>query len=333
MNSAFKHSAAAADRSLASPPAPFALFAGGHPLSPAIEALNRALRSRSDYRAMAGAPAQGRELRTLLRLRRDDKGDWRPRGAYLSFQRAAPERPYRFEACTFDYRYRDQRLSVVNFPHDPRLKALSPMLAQLTPYDAIEVLRYVPRLRATFTARHEETGALAVAKFAAPEETARSARALQALGRASGVERIGARLPALLGLDGRDRALLWQTRQPGVRLAGGITASNAAAAMERCGRMHARLHALSIAGLPCIGFDAVLAQTRMHADWLAFAGPAHREWFAPLPAALERLRPQEGERGFCHGDFRLTQILDDAGEWSLVDFDAACIADRCQEIG
>lgn len=315
------------------PSPPFALFTGAHRLAPAIDTLRRALCERPEYASVA---AGGCQVRTLLRIKRDPHGDWQPRGAYVSFQRLAAERPFGFEACTFDYSYRRNRLRVLHFPGDIRLKGLEPQLTALNNIGhPVRVLRYVPRLRATFTACLQQTDTLAVGKYAAPAETDRAAAALQAVRAAGAGDRLGARVPALLGIDRRDAGLLWQTREPGAPLALATTPANLAAVMDQSGRLHARLHRLPALGLPHTGPEAVLARTVTHADWLAFASPVDGALFARLAAVLYRTRPAvgAGEERFCHGDFRLTQILDEKGHWALVDFDAACIADPRQEIG
>jgi aminoglycoside phosphotransferase len=301
---------------------PFAFAGPSHPLSAALEPLREIVASDGRLRP---SHAAGEVVRADLRVAPAVGGGWAIERLYWSVQRADPAAPgaLRGRMLVVDRRRgRRPEPAVHDFPDDPRLPAAgrpgSPLVAGHGGAP-VEVLRYIPLGRITFRTAGSDEREPVIGKIKATPSLERAQMRLAAVRAVTAGATFA--VPAPLGIDA-EHDVLFQTLCSGRPLS--QFAAKAEAALLRLGAMHREVHALDIDAPPA-DEDALNAELRADAAWIAFAAPAHADAARRVHRWLDanlRYCPRD-ERGFCHGDYGPSQILCDGDAWTVLDFDDA----------
>jgi aminoglycoside phosphotransferase (APT) family kinase protein len=132
---------------------------------------------------------------------------------------------------------------------------------------------------------------------------------------------------------GTPHAMFLQTALPGEDLSGLIDAERASELLGRAGALHRAMHAADVAGAPAEDPDALLAELRADARWVAFALPESEDTVRATVDALERRAPGTPPApAFCHGDLVPSQLLLDGDRFAITDFDGARIGDPHRDL-
>jgi aminoglycoside phosphotransferase len=301
---------------------PFAFAGPGHPLSAALEPLRELVASDDGLRP---SHAPGEVVRADVRVVPAADGTWAIERLYWSVQRADPAAPgaLRGRMLVVDRRRgRPSGPTVHDLPDDPRLPGAGRPGGPLVAGHGgapVEVLRCIPLGRITFRTAGSDEGEPVIGKIKAPRSLERAQARLAAVRAVTAGATFA--VPAPLGIDA-DHDVLFQTLCPGRTLA--QLAAEDEAALLRLGEMHREVHALDV-DVPHADEDALRAELRADAAWIAFAAPAHADTAARVHRWLDanlRYCPRD-ERGFCHGDYSPPQILFDGEAWTVLDFDDA----------
>jgi phosphotransferase family enzyme len=283
---------------------PYSFIADDHPLAPALERFRAAIAAR-DF------DAGGARVHADLTLREDEDGGLVLHRAYWSVQSSSPDG---FRATTLDYRAKRDRASWLEFPEDPELHALRDVSGA--------VLRYMPLRRCT--ARAPDS----VVKVKRPRRAGEAWALLGAVHDALGGGRAGFEVPAPIAYDAQ-RATFAQATVGGVDLAGVLDEDR----LRHAGALHRAMHAADVPGVPAEDADALVAELRADARWVAFALPEHADDVRATVAALGRHAPGPPARpAFCHGDLTPSQLLVDGDRWAITDFDGARIGDPHRDL-
>lgn len=292
--------------------AAFQFIASDHPFFPQIASLREAI--AKDPEKPAGDNAS---TRSLLRL---DFSDPAPKlkWAYVSRQRWK-DQPRRFQAITFLHRADRMRVDRYEFPRDPKLSGLAPILNEF-PNEWI-VLRYVPRRRLTV-----HTGDR-VAKFVRPTELTETIARLKVV---EGILAGNAGFVAPKVTERRQEdGMFSENIVPGSDLPSLIDSSNFLLLLKTAGKVSRRIHQRGHAGIPQLEPDSLLVATKRDEAMLATFRGDLKNWLAAVVNALARgLQSFAAETVFCHGDFRAPHLLINNGDnLGVVDFDGAVVGD------
>jgi hypothetical protein len=285
--------------------AAYEFIKSGHPFFAHIENLRAAIACEPHAASFSE--------RSLLRIDFDQS---RPelKWAYVSKQSCAE----RFQATTFLFRAKRNRVQRYAFPRDPKLEGLGTVLNEFPQHS--RVLRYVPRRRLTVN-----TGDT-IAKFVRPTELPGVVARLQ---QAQAIVKGNAfSMPRLIESRAQD-GLLWEELVGGKGIDGLLNAATSSSLLGAAGALSHRVHQYNPVGLPRLDTSLILNVARKDEALLTLFQPRLKVWLAEvlrkLFAALANL---EVETTFCHGDFRAPHLLArPEGNWSIVDFDGAAAAD------
>jgi thiamine kinase-like enzyme len=296
--------------------APFAFLGSDHPMSARIARFRAAIAERAP-------DAPGATVHADLTLRPDGDDGLVLHRAYWSLQAAGPDG---FHATTLSYHATRDRATWLEFPEDPELPDLARLLGR------IDVLRYMPLRRCTFRPWWTEEGRAVIAKVKRPHRTADAWRILQAVHAAFGDGHAGFDVPAPAGA-GTPYALSLQTALPGDDLSALIDAERGPELLGRAGTLHRAMHATAVEGIPAEDPDALLAELRADARWVAFALHEDADGVRHVLATLERHAPGPTRAAaFCHGDLVPSQLLLDGDRFAVTDFDGARIGDPHRDL-
>jgi thiamine kinase-like enzyme len=284
-----------------------------HPFFPQIESLRTALASELQ-------PAEDKgHSRSLLRID-FDRGRPQLKWAYVSKQSSASER---FEATTYVYRRKRDRVDRYEFPNDPKLQDMGSVLNEFPEHWT--VLRYVPRRRLTINIGDR------VAKFVRRSELPAVVDRLRQVertldGKAFSIPRLTETRP--------ENGILFEELVEGRGLDAILNRETLTTHLETAGKIACRIHQHDPANLPRMQTASIFEASRKDEALLTVFNPDLKKWLATvlneLFAAFEDF---ESETTFCHGDFRAPHLLSkDNGDWSVVDFDGATSADPHWEI-
>ena len=296
--------------------APFAFLGSDHPMAPRIARFRAAIAERAP-------DVHGATVHADLTLRPDGEGGLVLHRAYWSLQAAGPDG---CSASTLSYHATRDRATWLEFPEDPELPDLARLLAR------IEVLRYMPLRRCTFRPWWEEDAHAVIAKVKRPRRTADAWRILRAVHAALGDGRAGFDVPAPAG-RATPHALSLQTALPGADLSALIDADRGPDLLCRAGALHRAMHAAAVDGIAVEDPDALIAELRADARWVAFALPGHADAVRDVLATLERHAPGVARApAFCHGDLVPSQLLLDGDRFAVTDFDGARTGDPHRDL-
>lgn len=299
---------------------------------PLLERLRPSVRDEIGRHRQHGTVVQA-ELRTA----RGAGGAVELKRFYWSTQRPEPHSPWGFSARTLfcDDGAADPRL--FEFPAEPALTWLDadpgPLHQRGLP-ERIDVLRYIPLRRLTIRVHDgAELPPRVIAKVKRPSGLNRAAIAFLAVHRAASKRRADApTVPQLLRLDPL-RHVLYLQELPGEPLSAAVDTMDLTAAMQHLGELHRSLQELDV--------DSITTH-RTIGDWLQSARVAATQvgLFVPSTAGraeevyaeLARTAPADGRPLFCQGDFLPGQILCDASDWAVIDFDDSRYADPLSEV-
>lgn len=277
----------------------------GHPFFAPIESLRAAIASEPN-------PGGSCE-RSLLRIDFDQS---RPelKWAYVSKQSCARS----FQATTFLFRAKRNRVQRYVFPRDPKLEGLGTVLNEFSQHS--RVLRYVPRRRLTVN-----TGDT-IAKFLRPTELPGVVARLQQV--QATVKGDAFAIPRLI----KSRAaggIFFEELVAGKGIDALLNRATFASLVEAAGALSRRIHQHNPVGLPCIETTSIVNGARKDEALLTFFQPDLKTWLAVVVRKLlAALASFEVETTFCHGDLRAPHLLTrPEGNWSIVDFDGAAAAD------
>ena len=275
-------------------------------------------------------------IRTLMRGRQIPGGEWRLQWVYVSFQFRDESRPLRFDALTLLYSAKTQQIDAYEFPRDPYLPtaasffvdAASGPMGRGSDLD-VDVRRYVPRRRLTFLVRRPlEGGAPVVGKFV---RNAELETAYETLGE---VYRAVARTPSIFsvaaprGID-RNSSVFFQEARSAEPLTARFETDRSSEVLRSVGAIHRDIHTLDVRHVPTWDVHTFLDNLNTHVQWIAFFCPEQASFLEDVRKLLITHVPRVDPDAyvFCHGDFRCSHVLQDRGDWSVVDFDAAMRAD------
>jgi thiamine kinase-like enzyme len=291
-------------------------------------------------------------VHTLLRVHlRPDRG-WDLKGFHTSFQSHAigpqVDRQQPFRALTLFYTPHASQIDYREFPQDPYMTGLASLFGGALPHHdllesgaAVDVLRYVPRLRLTFRAAalkgRDGGSAPAIGKVVRPAAAeAIHERLVKVAGARSGAARsvpATFSVAAPLGIDTHD-GIVFQELKPGKELSPLLDQNNFKGLLYDIGRIHRDLHGLNVPDLPAWDFDRFLQRLSTYIECIAFFRPEQWPFLDNIHDLLLRRIPHVDSRTytFCHGDFSCHQILKDGDCWSVVDFDGCLRGDPLFEI-
>jgi aminoglycoside phosphotransferase (APT) family kinase protein len=277
----------------------------GHSFFPHIEILRAAI--ASDPHAASASE------RSLLRIDFDQS---RPelKWAYVSKQTCAGS----FQAATFLFRAKRNRVQRYVFPRDPKLQGLGTVLNEFPQQS--RVLRYVPRRRLTVN-----TGD-SIAKFVRPTEL------LEVVARLKQVQAIvkgdAFSIPRLIKSRAQD-GFFFEELVAGKGIDALLNRATSSSLLEAAGALAYRIHQHDPIGLPRIETTSTLNVARKDEALLTLFRPDLKVWLAEVVRELvAALANFEVETTFCHGDLRAPHLLSRPdGNWSIVDFDGAAAAD------
>ena len=293
-----------------------------------------------------GGPVQ---VHTLLRARLRPDRFWNLKGFHTSFQSRAigpqADRQRPFHALTLFYTPQASQIDYWEFPQDPYVTGLAsvfggerPQHNRLESGAAIDVLRYVPRLRLTFRAAAlKQTGAPAIGKVVRPAAAEgiydRLVKVADTLARAARSVPATFSVAAPLGIDPHD-GIVFQELKPGKELSPLLNQDNFKRLLYDVGRIHRDLHCLNVPDLPAWDLDGFLRRLSTYIECIAFFRPEQRLFLDDVQDLLFRRVPHVDSRTytFCHGDFSCHQILKDGDRWSVVDFDGCLRGDPLFEV-
>ena len=265
------------------------------------------------------------EIRTLIRGHFLPGRRWALKGFYISFQLWGEA----FRAITFFYSAKKGRLECFEFPHDPYLTTISRYWAEGRNRN-ISVLRYIPRLRLTFTL--EEKKSSMIGKFL-PGSGLKDAFVKQLAVHRAIRSPSSFKVACPIEID-EGRGLFFQEKRPGLELTTMLNSENFKDLLHKIGKIHRELHSLSVPVTSSWNVDQFLEGLKMDIQWISFFLPESGPFLDDLHALLLNQPPCFYPKGytFCHGDFRSTQILKEKEVWSIVDFDNSRIGDPYSEI-
>jgi thiamine kinase-like enzyme len=289
-----------------------------------------------------GGPVQ---VHTLLRARLRPDRSWNLKGFHTSFQSrdASGRRPFR--ALSLFYTAPTSQIDYREFPQDPYVTGLASLFGGEFPHHdlvesgaAVDVLRYVPRLRLTLRAAAlKETGAPAIGKVVRPalaedihERLVKVANARSCAARSTPAT-FSVATP--LGIDPQV-GIVFQELKPGKELSPLLDQDTFKGLLYDIGRIHRDLHCMNVPDLPEWDFDRFLQRLSTYIECIAFFRPEQRPFLDDVQDLLFRRVPHVDSRTytFCHGDFSCHQILKDGDSWSVVDFDGCLRGDPLFEI-
>lgn len=295
---------------------PFAFVPAGHPFRPAIDDFAQRIAVRMADLGADESTADAAEPHVVhAEIKALPDGDgFRIERFYWSAQRWDDGPGFR--AWTLEYAARDGAPRWQDFPHDSYLPALAGFFgADAAP----RVLRYVPLRRFTFRADDGRGGAR-IGKFKRRSRYRQAYALLAAVHRAVGRGAPGFAVAAPLAIDD-GRGLYFQEHLPGDDLAARLDERNAEALLFRTGTLHARLHPLPADELPAGEPAALPDAVRRDLRWIAFLRPDLADVTARAAERLVARAPGLRADAFCHGDFVCSQVLVDARQWAVTDFD------------
>jgi len=311
----------------------FACVGPDHPFSSHMECL----RAEVGGHPLCGETmrhASTTEVRALMRGRPVPGGGWRLKRVYVSFQSRIDSSPLRFHSVTLFYSGRTARTESYKFPHDPSLTPAPFFAGAATRGFEIDVLRYIPRRRLTFRIhRPSDAEAPTVGKFVRHAELDSAYTTLAKVRRAVTAVGTTFSVAAPMGIE-RDLGLFFQEARPGTPLTTSLDPHRCGDLLRVVGSIHRDIHALTVPGVPTWDVRAFLHNVTNDITWVSFFQPAHASFLEDLRELLVAHVPPVDPRTytFCHGDFRCSQVLREAGRWSVVDFDGAMRADPYLEI-
>lgn len=292
--------------------AAFQFIGSDHPFFPQIASLREAIAKGPEK-----AAGENTSTRSLLRL--DFSGPSpKLKWMYVSRQTWTSE-PRRFEAITYLHRADRMRVDRYEFPRDPKLNGLAPVLNEFR--NDWNVLRYVPRRRLTVY-----TGDW-IAKFVrATELTETIARLKMVEGIIAGNAGF---IASKVGEARQENGVFFQNIVPGASLPSLIDSSSFLSFVKTAGNVSRRIHQRSHSGIPRMEPDSVLTMTKRDEAMLATFRGDLKNWLASVVKTLSQgLQSCKDETVFCHGDFRAPHLLvNNTGDWGVVDFDGAVAAD------
>ena len=275
---------------------------------------------------------------------RSDRG-WNLKRFHTSFQSrdGSGRRPFR--ALTLFYTPQASQIDYREFPQDPYLTGLAsvfggerPQHDRLEDGAAVDVLRYVPRLRLTFRAAAlKETGAPAIGKVVRPAAAEaihdRLVKVADALSHAARSIPATFTVATPLWLDPHD-GIVFQELKPGKELSPLLDQDNFKGLLYDVGRIHRDLHCLNVPDLPAWDFDRFLQRLSAYIECIALFRSEQRPFLGDVQGLLFRRAPHVDSRTytFCHGDFGCRQILKEGDCWSVVDSDGCLRGDPLFEI-
>jgi thiamine kinase-like enzyme len=207
---------------------------------------------------------------------------------------------------------------------------------------AVDVLRYVPRLRLTFRTaalNGAQPGAPAIGKIVRPAAAEAIYDRLVKVALSRSDPRAARSVPATfsvatpLGIDTHD-GIVFQELKPGKEVSPLLDQDNFKGLLYDIGRIHRDLHGLNVPDLPAWDFDGFLQRLSTYIECIAFFRPEQRPFLDDIRDLLFLHVPHVDSRTytFCHGDFSCHQILKDGDSWSVVDFDGCLRGDPLFEI-
>ncbi len=243
-----------------------------------------------------------------------------------------------FRALTLIYSTQSGGIECFVFPEDPRLKAIScffqrksVLVSGREPGSKTDILRYVPGRRLTFRTLGP-AGQPVIGKFARRSEIRKAYERLARVSAASTRSQSCFSVPSPLEIE-ENEGLLIQEAKPGKDLTVQIVEDNFVDLLHSAGQIHQHLHRLPVEA-PEWNLRIFLENLWAAIEWIKLFQPEQEQFLHRLRDFLVSNCPpvEAAEFTFCHGDFSCSQVLNDAGSWSVVDFDRCMQADPYLEI-
>jgi thiamine kinase-like enzyme len=255
---------------------------------------------------------------------------------YWSLQWWDKDDPIGFCARTLHHAAKTGEVAFCDFPTDPYLTSISSRFGEMDrKTHRIDILRYIPLRRLTLRLIPLSQDEVSViGKFK------RRSRLREAYDRLAAVYRAVARsegsffVAAPRGID-ETHSLFFQQEMPGPDLASQLHSGNFRRLLRNLGSLHQALHCLKTEAVPLWDFSRFLEQLRDDIDWIIFFRPEHEPFLDDILNLLLRNAPDADPATytFCHGDLVCSQILREAGRWSVLDFDLCRKGDPYLELG
>ncbi len=244
----------------------------------------------------------------------------------------------RFRALTVIYSTRSGGIECFVFPEDPRLTAIgcffqrkSLLVSGREAGSKTDILRYIPGRRLTFRALGP-AGQPVVGKFARRSEIRKAYERLGRVSAASTRSHSCFSVPSPLATE-ETEGLFIQEAKPGRDLTVQIAEDNFVDLLHRAGKIHQHLHRLPVEATEW-NLRVFLENLWAAIEWIKLFQPEQEQFLDRLrDFVVSNCPPAEAaEFTFCHGDFSCRQVLNEAGSWSVVDFDRCMRADPYLEI-